>query len=189
MGSPLRVLLLEDSPGDARLIIVELEESGFTPTAERVDTRDGFRAALDEHPWDIVIADYSIPQFGGLEALDMMRERDLDIPLIIASGVIGEDSAVATIKRGAYDYVMKDRLARLGPAVRRALQEAGLDPWIDGLGEPRIFDDPHRLARERWEVFSLAGRLHATVDHRVDQRVRVRAFDALRIDGGVQPEP
>jgi PAS domain-containing protein len=123
MDSPLRVLLLEDSPGDARLIELELERSDYAPTVMRVDTRDGFCTALANHTWDIVIADYSLPQFSGLEALEMVRERNLDIPFIIASGVIGEDSAVAAIRQGAYDYVMKDRLARLGPAVRRALQE------------------------------------------------------------------
>jgi PAS domain S-box-containing protein len=123
MDSPLRVLLLEDSPADARLIELELEQNGYAPAIERVDTRDGFGAALANHTWDVVIADYSIPQFSGLEALEMVQEKDLDVPFIIASGVIGEDSAVAAIKQGAYDYVMKDRLARLGPAVRRALQE------------------------------------------------------------------
>jgi PAS domain S-box-containing protein len=124
MDVPLRVLLLEDSAADARLITLELEQNGYAPTVERVETRDAFRAALANQTWDVIIADYSIPHFNGLEALEVVQESDLDVPFIIASGVIGEDSAVATIKKGAYDYVMKDRLARLGPAVRRALQEA-----------------------------------------------------------------
>jgi signal transduction histidine kinase/DNA-binding response OmpR family regulator len=124
MGSPLRVLLLEDSAGDAKLLVWELEQNGYHPTVERVYTRDAFSAALADQTWDIIIADYSIPQFDGLEALKMVRESNLDIPFIIASGVIGEDKAVSAIKQGAYDYVMKDRMARLGPAVQRALQEA-----------------------------------------------------------------
>ncbi|HXG59909.1 MAG TPA: ATP-binding protein [Planctomycetota bacterium] len=123
-GQPLRVLLVEDSRDDADLILRELRRGGFEPAAERVDSPQAFRAALDRAPWDIVISDYQIPQFGGPEALAILQERGLDIPFILVSGAVGEDVAVLAMKAGAHDYVMKDRLARLAPAVRRGLAEA-----------------------------------------------------------------
>jgi PAS domain S-box-containing protein len=124
MDTPLRVLLVEDSEADARLIVLELQQSGYDPKVERFYTPETFRAALTGKPWDIVIADYFMPRFDGLDALAMVKESGLDLPFIIVSGVIGEDVAVAAMKSGAHDYVMKDRLTRLGPAVQRALQEA-----------------------------------------------------------------
>lgn len=124
MGTPLRVLLVEDSEGDARLITLELEQSGYDVSFERVDTADAFTAALFRQTWDVIIADYYMPKFDGLEALAIANESSLDLPFIIASGVIGEDVAVEAMKGGAYDYVMKDRLVRLGSAVERALGEA-----------------------------------------------------------------
>lgn len=124
MGTSLRVLIVEDSEGDAVLIAQELQHSGYDLEYERVYAAEVFSAALDSRTWDLIIADYLVPGFGGLEALTILQQRDLDLPFIIVSGVIGEDTAVAAMKAGAYDYVMKDNLARLGPAIRRALQEA-----------------------------------------------------------------
>jgi DNA-binding NtrC family response regulator len=124
MSTPLRVLLVEDSKGDANLIVLELQDSGYAPEFERVDTPEAFRAALTRQTWDLIICDYFLPRFSGLDALAMVKESGLDLPFIIVSGVIGEDVAVAAMKSGAYDYVMKGNLARLGPAVQRALQEA-----------------------------------------------------------------
>jgi PAS domain S-box-containing protein len=124
MNTTLRLLLVEDSKGDANLIVLELQDSGYDPEFERVDTPEAFSAALSRQTWDVIICDYFLPRFSGLDALAMVQESDLDLPFIIVSGVIGEDVAVAAIKSGAYDYVMKDNLARLGPAVHRALQEA-----------------------------------------------------------------
>jgi PAS domain S-box-containing protein len=123
MSTPLRVLLVEDSKGDANLIVLELQDSGYDPEFERVDTPEAFRAALTRQTWDVIICDYFLPRFSGLDALAMVKERELDLPFIIVSGVIGEDVAVAAMRSGAYDYVIKNNLARLGPAVQRALQE------------------------------------------------------------------
>jgi len=123
MGTSLRVLLVEDSKADAGLILWELEDSGYDPQYKRVYTPEDFEAALAEQTWDIVIADYFMPRFDGLKALEMMKESNLELPFVIVSGVIGEDLAVDAMKSGAYDYVMKDRLTRLGPAIQRALQE------------------------------------------------------------------
>ncbi|HHN94412.1 MAG TPA: PAS domain S-box protein, partial [Anaerolineae bacterium] len=124
MGEPIRVLIVEDSEDDGLLITRQLRKGGFDVQSLRVDTASSFTTALAAQSWDVVIADFSLPAFGGLEALRLLRESGQDIPFIIVSGTIGEDVAVAAMKAGAHDYVMKDDLARLVPAVRRELQEA-----------------------------------------------------------------
>lgn len=122
--TPIRVLMVEDSKDDAALIMHELTRNGCEVMSERVDTREALENALDRQGWDIIIADYSMPQFGGIEAFKLIQERNEDLPLILVSGVIGEDVAVEAMKIGVHDYVMKDNLARLGHAVERALREA-----------------------------------------------------------------
>ncbi|HVH11056.1 MAG TPA: response regulator [Gemmatimonadales bacterium] len=121
---PLRLLLVEDSDDDARLVVRELTRAGFEPAFQRVDTAADLRAALDRQLWDLVVGDFSMPQFGGLAALALVRERGLDVPFIIVSGTIGEERAVAAMKAGASDYVPKDNLGRLVPVVQRELREA-----------------------------------------------------------------
>jgi len=117
----LRVLLVEDSGPDAELIVHELRQSGFDLTWQRVDTEEAYLAHLEEAP-EIILADYSLPQFGGLRALELLQERGLTTPFIMVSGTIGEEAAAAVVKLGAADYVLKSRLNRLGSAVQRALQ-------------------------------------------------------------------
>src|SRR6266436_4943128 len=126
MGQPLRVLLLEDSEDDADLLLLQLRRGGYEPAAQRFDSAEAFRAALERKEWDVVISDYVMPGFGGLEALELFKLSGLDVPFIIVSGHIGEEVAVAALKAGAHDYVMKERLVRLAPAIKRALQEI----WI-----------------------------------------------------------
>lgn len=121
---PLRVLIVEDSESDAALLELELQRAGYQPACERVETRQAMAAALDRGKWDLVVADYVLPRFNGLEALRLLRERDPDVPLIIVSGHISDGTAVAAMKAGAHDYVMKDNLTRLGPAVQRELRDA-----------------------------------------------------------------
>ena len=121
--TPLRVLIVEDSEDDSVLILRELRRSGFAPASQRVETPEAMRLALSQQPWDVVISDYSMPRFSGLAALSTLRESDLDLPFIVVSGNIGEEVAVDAMKAGAHDYVMKENLARLGPAVQRELQE------------------------------------------------------------------
>ena len=118
---PLRVLLVEDSPDDAELMVHELRQSGFDPTWERVETEDAYLAQLEKAP-AIVLADYALPQFSGLRALELLQQRGLSIPFLMVSGTIGEEAAAAVVKQGAADYVLKSRLNRLGSAVMRALQ-------------------------------------------------------------------
>jgi signal transduction histidine kinase/DNA-binding response OmpR family regulator len=124
MSSPLHVLMVEDSEDDAFLIVHALQRSGFVLDFERVETPEAFSAALARQSWDVVIADYSLPRFSGLAALKLLHESGLDLPFIVVSGTIGEEAAVALMKAGAHDYIMKDNQARLGPAVRRELDEA-----------------------------------------------------------------
>jgi two-component system, cell cycle sensor histidine kinase and response regulator CckA len=125
MPVPLRVLLLEDRASDARLVLHELVQAGFEPLWERVETEADFAARLDA-PWEVILADYSLPQFDAASALRLVRARKLEIPFIIVSGTIGEEVAVAAMKEGAADYLLKDRLSRLGPAVRQALAQRRL---------------------------------------------------------------
>jgi len=121
---PLRVLIVEDSPDDVTLLVRILRKGGFEPSFERVETEEAMRSALLEKPWDLVLADYRMPNFDGLRAIAVLKESGLDIPLIIVSGTIGEDIAVAAMKAGASDYVMKGNLPRLIPAIERELKEA-----------------------------------------------------------------
>jgi hypothetical protein len=124
MGVALRLLLVEDSEDDALLLVRELTRAGFTPAAERVDSRAAMVAALDRQSWDLIIGDYSMPHFGGADALALVRKRGLDVPFVIVSGTIGEERAVAAMKAGASDYVPKDNLKRLVPVIERELREA-----------------------------------------------------------------
>ena len=121
----LRVLIVEDAPADAELCQRELTRAGLRFTARCVDREPDFKRALAEFTPDLVLSDFSMPTaFDGLTALDLTRAKSSDIPFVFVSGTIGEDRAVEAMRRGATDYVLKDRLSRLGPVVRRAMQEA-----------------------------------------------------------------
>jgi diguanylate cyclase (GGDEF)-like protein len=127
MSKLLRVLIVEDSEDDAELLAIELESGGYQVIHERVDTKKDMESALKKFPtWDIVLADYSMPQFSAIAALNLLKEWELDLPFVIVSGKIGEDTAVAAMKAGAHDYLVKGKLARLIPAVERELREAVL---------------------------------------------------------------
>lgn len=125
MSTSLNLLLLEDSPADAELMIEVLRESGFDPTFRRVESKDAYLRELDQPP-DFILSDYSMPQFTARDALQLMKERGLDLPFIIVSGCIGEEMAVECMKAGAADYLLKDRLGRLGHAVTQALERKQL---------------------------------------------------------------
>src|ERR671916_2497725 len=125
MGAPLKVLLVEDSGDDALLLVRTLRRGGYDPAWERVDTASAMEAALDGRSWDLVISDHSMPAFSSSAALGLLRSKGfVDLPFIIVSGQIGEDAAVAAMKAGAHDYLMKDNLARLNSAIERELREA-----------------------------------------------------------------
>ena len=141
--APLHILLLEDSPLDAELTLAALDDAGVAHTAVRVDTADAFAAALEPGPAgvgsdgrtadgvasngggpDLILSDYLLPAFNGAAALRLARQRRPDVPFIFVSGVLGEETAIESLRDGATDYVLKQRLNRLGPAVRRAVREA-----------------------------------------------------------------
>jgi two-component system cell cycle sensor histidine kinase/response regulator CckA len=124
MNEQLRVLLVEDSPTDAELVLRELRRAGWEPAWKRVETESDYLAQLDQG-WQIILADYALPQFSGLRAVELLKQRELDIPIILVSGTIGEYTAVEAMRAGADDYVMKNSLERLGSAVQRELRVAG----------------------------------------------------------------
>lgn len=126
MSEPLRILLLEDNPTDAELNERALHKAGIAFTAQRVDSLPALASALDTFRPDLILADYHLPGFDGLQALELVLVKSPEIPYIFVSGAMGEELAVDSIKRGATDYVIKDRLARLPVAVRRALEERAL---------------------------------------------------------------
>jgi signal transduction histidine kinase len=124
LSKSLNLLLVEDSADDAVLVQQALRQAGLTLIPRQVDSAADMAAALAEKRWDLVICDYNLPGFSGADALQLLREHSRDIPLIMVSGCIGEEAAVTMMKAGADDYVMKDNLARLAPAVERSLKEA-----------------------------------------------------------------
>ena len=121
----LRILLLEDSAADAELVGDMLEADGLASDILRVQTRVEFFTALQDHGWDLILADYSLPAFDGLSALKLALDARPDLPFIFVSGTLGEEVAIEALKIGATDYVLKTRLSRLAPAVQRAMREAG----------------------------------------------------------------
>jgi signal transduction histidine kinase len=121
---PLCVLLVEDSKLDAELLARALERGGFEVTWVRVDTAEDMEAALRKQVWDIILCDHAMPQFNAPQALELLKRHNIDVPFIIVSAYIEEETAVAAMKAGAHDYIMKDRLARLVPAVERELRDA-----------------------------------------------------------------
>jgi len=125
METTIRTLLVEDNENDAELVLIALRRSGLNVHARRVDNERDFIRALNE-TWDIVLSDFELPQFSGIQALELLRKRSAATPFILISGTIGEDVAVQAMKKGASDYLLKDRLVRLGPAVQHALQQSQL---------------------------------------------------------------
>src|SRR5215208_6769448 len=157
MGVDLKVLIVEDSEDDALLLLRMLRKGGYDPTWERVDTPQDMEAALDGASWDLVISDHSIPAFSSSAALGLLRRKGfVDLPFIIVSGQIGEDAAVAAMKAGAHDYLMKDNLARLNSAIERELREA------DVRRERRQAEEKYRSIFEN----AVEGIFQTTVDGR-----------------------
>src|SRR5450759_5367515 len=123
VNKPVKVLIIEDSEDDAKLALLALRRGGFDPTSRRVQTAAELETALAQERWDAVISDFKMPGFTGMDALRIFRSTGLDIPFILISGTIGEETAVDAMKAGASDYVMKKSLARLAPALERELKE------------------------------------------------------------------
>jgi signal transduction histidine kinase len=126
MATPLNLLIVEDSEDDTLLVVNGLRRGGYEPNWERVDSAEGLKEALAARTWDLIISDYLMPQFDGFAALDLYRSSGQEAPFLIVSGNIGEDIAVDAMRAGAHDYIMKDNLKRLVPAVDRELRDAGV---------------------------------------------------------------
>lgn len=125
---PLRLLLVEDSENDAMLLLRELRRGGYEPVCERVDTSEDMEAALreadsQEEPYEVVISDYYMPRFAGPDALALLGKLGYDLPFIVVSGEVGEDLGVEMMQAGAHDYITKENMARLNPAIERMLRE------------------------------------------------------------------
>jgi CheY-like chemotaxis protein len=129
---PLFILHVEDNPADADLIEHTLTGGGLPVEITRVDAREAFLAGLGRRPLDLILCDYKLPQFHGMTALELAREHRPDVPFIFVSGALGDDLAADTLRQGAADYLLKDRLARLVPAVQRALKEAKIKSIVSG---------------------------------------------------------
>ncbi|QXO96019.1 response regulator [Methanospirillum purgamenti] len=123
-GNPIKVLFVEDNEDHAFLVIHELKKGGYDPLLKRVETLEDVRSSLDSEKWDVILCDYSLPGFNGVDVIEEYRKRDLDYPFIIVSGEIGEDTAVTLMKRGAHDYVFKGNLSPLLPVIEREIREA-----------------------------------------------------------------
>jgi two-component system, cell cycle sensor histidine kinase and response regulator CckA len=186
MSDTIRVLIIEDDPIDADLMVRELRRGNFDPEWVRVDTEEKYVAELEKNP-DIILSDSRLPLFDGLEALDLLKKRNLDIPFILVSGRLGEDNAVEAMKSGACDYLLKDRLARLGEAVRRAIDDRFLrseNAWA--IGALRKSEERYRLVSETSSdyVYSLEVRPDGTLvcEWITDRFQRITGFDAAEIN-------
>ena len=150
MTTPLHCLIVEDSENDARLMVRQLSKGGYDVTWERVETAEAMRAAFSRRRWDVVLADYKLPHFSGPAALELLKASGRDLPFIIVSGTIGEEQAVAVMKAGAHDYVLKDRPGRLVPAVERELREAA------GRRERRLDEETLQALSDRQDAILAA---------------------------------
>ena len=159
----LRVLIVEDAPDDAQLIVIQLEQGGFDVHSQRVDSAQALSEALVGSQWDVIVCDYVLPGFSGLQALQILKDKATDIPFLMISGKVGEEAAAAAIRAGADDFLLKGNLTRLVPAVQRSIAEAALreqsrrheqelkekldfiQVLIDTLPTPIFYNDPNGL--------------------------------------------
>jgi len=142
----LRLLILEDISSDAELMAFEIRQIGKPFTLKRVEDKEGFLRALEDYHPDLILSDFHLPDFDGLTALALAREKCPEVPFIFVSGAMGEEVAIESLKRGAVDYILKDRLSRLGPAVERALREA------EERRERRLAEEALRESEEKYRL-------------------------------------
>jgi PAS domain S-box-containing protein len=174
MGTELRILILEDVPTDAELMEDELIESGLAFTTRRVSTKTSFINACNEFSPDIILSDYSLPSFDGLSAMKIALEKLPDVPYIFVSGALGEERAIELLKKGATDYVLKNKLSRLGPAVSRALHE------VEEKIERRRAEEALEQSEARYRtIFENTGTATIIVDEDATIALANRQFEKL----------
>ena len=159
---PLRVLIADDSEDDAFLLLRALRKAGYEPDFERISNGPAMQAALQRREWEIVISDFEMPGFGGLEALEVLKRSGKDIPFILISAVLSEETAVAALKAGAHDYMMKRKFARLGPAIERELRD------VKTRAARRTAEAALKQSEEQFrhtQKIEAVGRLAASVAH------------------------
>ena len=175
LARQIRILLVEDDPNDAQLVMAEVGRADFASEFVHVDNRKATQAALNEGEWDLILTDFGLPDMTGLDLLQWVRELKLDVPVIVVSGTIGEELAVLTMHAGAHDYINKDSLARLNPAIERELQEMEVhrQRWLAEAALVESEQNFRQLTETIPEVFWL-------IDCRMQQMVYLSpAFEAV----------
>src|SRR5215470_6858367 len=165
MAKPLKVLVVDDSERDTGMLLRELRRGGYELETTRVDTADAMRAELENQAWDLVLSDYSMPSFSAPAALAVLKDKGLDLPFIIISGTVGEETAVAAMRAGAHDFMPKNSLARLLPAIERELRDAATRAERKKMHEQLLMSE--RMAS--------VGLLAASVAHEINNPLTVLA--------------
>ena len=194
MADVLRIILVEDSEDDAYFVQEEIEKAGYELTVTRVDTASALQTALMQKEWDLVLSDHSMPGFSAPAALRVLHETGLDIPFIIVSGEIGEEMAVSLMRAGAHDFVMKDRLGRLVPAIERELGEAYIRQQYRRATEEQLqlsrrIEEEHAQLEQKIIELGALNRLfqqHMTeIDHvETEQQIFLKNLGTLSLKSG-----
>lgn len=153
MAIPIRLLIVEDTEDDCLLVVRELKKAGYEPTYERVETAVAMADVLDKQEWDMVLCDYVLPHFSGIDAIKLLKSRQVDLPCIILSGKIAEDVAVDAMRAGANDYISKENLKRLIPAINRELTEK------ESRKQRKIAEQRLRMSEEQYKTI-----IHTAMD-------------------------
>jgi PAS domain S-box-containing protein len=183
MKTRIKLLLIEDSETDAFLIVREIEKSGFDVEYKRIETAKELQQFLNDVQWDVIISDFNIPGFGGIEALELVQATRKDIPFILLSGTIGEETAVNVMKAGANDYLMKSNLTKLAPVVKREIEEAGIRKERRML-KKAINDISNRVSRTFGKEYltEITNQLAATLNADYAFIGLVNKYEPLKID-------